>query len=204
MRQRPLDLSRQPELSFATLVEGESNSAALAYLKAYPDWPSPVVLLIGPEGAGKTHMGRAFAGRYPDTLFIDDADRADEDNLFAQLNSALSGDVPSIVLASRSAPSAWGTEMPDLRSRLSNVPVFTVEEPGDDILRPILVQLFYNRGRLLGPDVVDYMLTRCPRSVSELTPIVEAIESEAQAEKADVTKTFVSRFLSRQPDLFEF
>jgi len=204
IRQRPLDLSGAPDLSFATLIEGESNVDALSFVRAFPDWPSPVALIVGPEGSGKTHLGQAFVGAHAGTVFLDDAERLSEELLFEAINKALSGDTPGLLLSASLAPQEWGVEMPDLRSRLSNVPVFTLEEPGDDILRPILVQLFFNHGRAISVDVVDFMLMRCPRAVAELDAIVDAIEAEAQANKADVTKTFVSRFLGRQADLFKF
>jgi chromosomal replication initiation ATPase DnaA len=203
LSQQAFDLAGSPDYSFATMIEGESNRAALNYVRGFADWPSPVALIIGPEGSGKTHMGEAFANEHAQARFLDDADRLDEHVLFDSINRALSGETARLLLAASRAPADWGTVMPDLRSRMANVPVFTVEEPGDDILRPILVQLFFNHGRAISPDAVDFMLTRCPRAVAELDAVVAMIEAEAQAKKADVTKNFVSRFLSRQADLFE-
>ena len=202
MRQRPLHLAAGPDLSFATLVEGDSNRAALGCVRAFPDWPAPVLLLLGPQGAGKTHIGSAARERFG-VRFIDDADGADEIELFGAINAALAGETGGLVLASRRAPGEWGVETPDLASRLGNVPVFRLDEPGDDILSPVVLQLFLDRGRMVGADVADYMLSRCSRSVAELERVVDAVEAEAQSERADVTKAFVSRFLARQPDLFE-
>ena len=202
MKQRPLHLAGRPERSFATLVEGESNRAALACVKAYPDWPAPVLLLLGPEGSGKTHLGEATAARFG-VRFVDRAELADEVELFGLINAALAGELPGLVLASRHAPSEWGIGMPDLASRLSNMPVFRLHEPGDDILGPVLAQLFLDRGRMVATDVIEFMLSRCSRSVGDLQATVEALEQEAQSERADVTKAWVARYLARQPDLFE-
>lgn len=202
MRQRPLHLSGGPELSFATLVEGESNRAALSCIKAFPDWPAPVLLLLGPEGAGKTHIGEAARQRFG-IAFIDIAESVDETELFGAINSALAGESVGLILASREAPGVWGVEMPDLNSRLGNVPVFRLEEPGDDILAPVVSQLFLDRGRMVSADTVEYILSRCSRSVAELERLVESLEAEAQSERADVTKAWVARYLARQPHLFE-
>ena len=200
--QTVLDLSRAPEPSFANFVEGRGNRAALRYLLGVGDWPSPVALLVGPEGSGKSHLGRAFAG--DEHVFVDEADTADEGELFALINRALAGEVRAVLLASRLPVAEWGTEMPDLRSRLRNVPVFTLEEPGDDVLGPILRDMFAAHGREVGEGVVSYMLSRFPRGVPELRRIVGDIEREAQSARADVTKAYVARWLSgrEQRELF--
>ena len=201
--QTALDLGVAPEASFATFVKGAGNARALAYLRKPAEWPSAVVLVVGPEGAGKTHLGDAFAGEVEGARFADDADAWDEAELFALINRALSGEVARLVLASRLAVEDWGVDTPDLLSRLRNTPVVLLEEPGDDILEPVLRGLWAAVGRSVDQDVVDFMLRRCPRGVAELRGVVAEIEGEARSERADVTKAYVARVLAREPELFE-
>jgi len=200
-QQTALDLSVAPEPTFANFVEGAGNRAALSYLLSR-DWPSAVVLLIGPEGAGKTHVGQAFVAEGGGAVFADDAEAWDEAELFALINRALAGEVSRLVLASRKAVKDWGVETPDLASRLRNTPVVSLDEPGDDILEPVLRGLWAAQGREVSGDVVDFMMRRCPRGVAELRAIVGEIEAEARSERADVTKAYVAKVLARQPELF--
>src|SRR5271168_4174268 len=37
------------------------NADALRTLEAWPRWPSPVLLLVGPHGSGKSHLGAIWA-----------------------------------------------------------------------------------------------------------------------------------------------
>ena len=200
--QGALALSDPPAPDLATTLAGEGNRAALHYLRRYPDWPSPVALLVGPQGSGKTHLGRAWAGAHG-TTFIDDAERVPEGWLFAELNRALAGD-GAVLLASRRALADWEIDTPDLASRLGATPTFRLGEVGDDILRPVLARLFEAHGRGVGADVLDYMLARCSRNVGDLQRLVDGLEADAQSQRADVTKAFVSRWVQRQPDLFGF
>ena len=200
MRQAPLDLRTRRTATFANIVEGEGNRAALTYLRGHAGWPSPVAIVFGPEGSGKTLLGQAWAGESHGTL-LDDADRLPEPDVFDAINTALSGR-GQLLLASRHPPADWNTRTPDLRHRLLNTPTFALDEPGEDILRPVTQQLFADHGRDVGEDLLDYMLLRCPRGVRELRRLVADIEDEAQSQLADVSKAWVARYLSRQPELF--
>src|SRR5919109_3020914 len=56
-RQLPLDLVHPEGRSRDHLVVSEANQAAVALIDRWPDWPSPVVVLAGPTGSGKSHLG---------------------------------------------------------------------------------------------------------------------------------------------------
>ena len=201
--QAALDLGVAPEPCFATFVKGEGNARALAYLRNPDSWPSAVVLVVGPEGSGKTYLGKAFVAEVEGARFADDADAWNEAELFALINRALGGEVARLVLASRKPLEDWDVKTPDLVSRLRNMPVVTLEEPGDDILEPVLRGLWAAVGRSVDQEVVDFMLRRCPRGVAELRAVVAEIEEEARSERADVTKAYVARVLAREPELFD-
>ena len=42
-------------------LEGPSNAAALALIEHWPDWPSRVMALTGPQGSGKSHLAAIWA-----------------------------------------------------------------------------------------------------------------------------------------------
>ena len=137
-RQLPLDLSGAPALGRDDLVVGPANAAAVALVERWPDWPSPVVVLAGPAGSGKSHLAAIWrdlsgaavfdaASLGPDCvdaapqapILIDDADAGtiDEKGLFHLINAVREAQ-SSLLLTSRRFPSAWGVKLPDLQSRL--------------------------------------------------------------------------------------
>lgn len=172
-------------------------------LEAWPDWPSPVLLLLGPQGSGKTHLGQAWAAN-TEGVFIDDASSLTESKLFAVMNQALNGEISGLLLADRTSPNEWGTRLPDLRSRFSNTPVVTLKEPDDDILEPIMRKLFEDRGRDVSQDVIAYLLKYHERTIAAQRIIVMELESAAQRQKADITKAFAAKYLKARSerDLF--
>ena len=146
--QIPLDLSPSLSSSFATFIVSACNVDAVTAVKTWPDWPSPILMLIGPKGSGKTHIGRAWAAE-TGGRFVDDADRCEEAELFAIMNEALNGTLDGLLLTARKAPGEWNIALPDLRSRLVNTPLTALKEHDDDILEPVLRRLFEEQGRAI-------------------------------------------------------
>ncbi len=190
--QIPFNLRPDPAYNFNNFVQTASNLEALKIVKAWPNWPTAVLLLLGPSGSGKTHLGQAWASQSNGAIFIDDAERQDETWLFDQINQALNGQISGLMLAARDI---FTPAMPDLRSRLNAMPKAVLKEQDDEALGPILRHLFAQTGREVSKDVVDYILKFSDRSVNALRALVSALDIEAGAAKTDVTKRFVSRYL---------
>jgi len=172
-------------------------------VQAWPDWPSPILMLIGLQGCGKTHLGKAWAAK-TDGTFIDDTSAIEEAALFAVMNQALNGEISGLLLADRKAPNKWNVQMPDLCSRLSSTPLAVIEEHDDDILEPIVRKLFQDKGREVSRDLIDYLLKYQERSVAAQRVIAAELESAAQRQKADLTKAFAAKYLKgrSERDLF--
>ncbi|HKP79919.1 MAG TPA: chromosomal replication initiator DnaA, partial [Phenylobacterium sp.] len=58
-RQLRLSLGREGPPSFGDFARGPSNAEALAAVEAWPAWRDGCLVLVGPEGAGKSHLARA-------------------------------------------------------------------------------------------------------------------------------------------------
>lgn len=123
--------------------------------------------------------------------------------MFGTINRALRGDISGLLLASRVPPGDWGMAMPDLISRLGAMPVIQLFEPDDESLHPITRALFERQGRLVGRDVVDYLLKHTDRSVPALRATIRLIDTAASSAKVDVTKAFAAKVLRENLDLFE-
>src|ERR1700712_1400703 len=60
-RQLVLELPHAESLSRDNFLEGPPNAAALALIESWPDWPNRIMMLVGPEGAGKSHLAAIWA-----------------------------------------------------------------------------------------------------------------------------------------------
>src|ERR1700730_13902490 len=60
-RQLAFALSHAESLTRDNFLEGPANAAGLALIDAWPEWPSRIMLLVGPEGSGKSHLAAIWA-----------------------------------------------------------------------------------------------------------------------------------------------
>jgi chromosomal replication initiation ATPase DnaA len=60
-RQLALALDHAESFAREDFLGGPSNAAALALIETFPDWPTRAVVLVGPEGSGKSHLGAIWA-----------------------------------------------------------------------------------------------------------------------------------------------
>lgn len=192
--QIPLNLTPAPVFSFESLSLSACNADAVKTVLAWPNWPSPILLLLGPRGSGKTHIGQAWS-RKTNQTFVDDASSVDEAPLFSILNAALNGEIDGVLLAADTPPAEWSIDLPDLKSRLLNIPVAHLRDHDDEILEPILRKLFEDRGRAVTSGLVKYLLKHCDRSVPALKEIALNLDLAAQSQKTDLTKAFAAKHL---------
>jgi chromosomal replication initiation ATPase DnaA len=60
-RQLALALPHSESLTRDNFLEGPANAAALALIDSWPEWPNRIMLLVGPEGSGKSHLAAIWA-----------------------------------------------------------------------------------------------------------------------------------------------
>ncbi len=199
MSQIPLNLRPKAQPSFSNFQIAASNEAAVTMLRARARWTSAALLMLGPTGSGKSHLGQAWQSR-DGGEFFDDAHLTDEAVLFDAINRALAGQTSGLLLASHLPPAEWGVKMPDLNSRLNAMPTLTLGEHDEESLDPILRALFQQVGRTVGQDVVTYVLGRVERSVDVLRELVHELDIAAGTTKADLTKAFVAKYLRQRSE----
>ena len=211
--QLPLDLASQPSHERDDLVVSEANRLAVAAVEAWPNWPHPVVLVVGPPGSGKTHLARIWADRAHATelapgakapvggwsfaVLAEDIDRAgfDEQVLFAQLNVARLGG--GFVLATaRSRPDEASVRTPDLLSRLRAATVLDLAAPDEALLTAVLMKLSADRQIALDPRLASYAAVRMERSLAAAADMVHRLDLAALATRERFSRSLVRRILA--------
>ena len=207
-RQLALDLPNQPALRREDFLAAPGNAAALALIDAFPDWPSRVACLVGPDGAGKSHLAAIFAERSGaltlaardlvreavpaalarDALVLEDLDPAtfSEPALFHLLNLAREQQA-YLLMTARTPPSGFALATADLASRLRAVPVFEIAPADDALLAAVLVKLFADRQLRPGMDLLTYLLTRMERSLDAARRVVAALDRASLAAHRPLT-----------------
>jgi chromosomal replication initiation ATPase DnaA len=219
-RQLRLKLSRPSSFARSDFVLSESNRQAIRALDDWPDWHGGCLALVGPEGAGKTHLAREWADRVgalrveptitdltglqAHPVLMEDADKADPETLFHLINMAGAGG--GLLLTARTHPRSWPAELPDLRSRLNALLVAEIGEPDDAVLEGVLRKFFRERNIRPTDDVYPYLMWRIERSVRVARDIVARLDEAADDEQREITRSLVRQILeseARTPDLFE-
>jgi chromosomal replication initiation ATPase DnaA len=222
-RQMALDLALPESFGRDDFLEAPCNRDALTLIEAWPEWPAPVVALVGPPGAGKSHLGAIWAdqagarrlaardlpGAVPadalatGALLLEDAGpRTSEVALFHLINSAKE-EGAFVLMTTREPPVAWGTALRDLTSRLRAIPVVALAEPEDALLRAVLVKLFADRQLLADAEIVEYLARRMERSLDAARRLVRALDRETLETGRRLTRPLAAQVLDRvmQPNL---
>ena len=198
-------------------LSGASNKAALGLIERWPDWPDRALVLVGPEGAGKSHLAaiwadiagarrvsaRALGGiDLPGTLatgalVVEDAPaQLDERALFHLLN-LMRQQQAFVLITTRSAPARWSVALPDLVSRLRALPAIDLSPPDDALLRAVLVKLFTDRQLAVDESLIGYLAARIERSFAGARGAVEKLDREALRLKRPVTRALAAELLSQ-------
>ncbi len=215
-RQLTLEWPCQPSFAREDFLPSPSNRDALSAIDQWPAWAGRMLLLVGPEGAGKSHLA-ALWGRtagattihaealdeelhraigHDRALLIEDADRAGraEERLFHLLNAALQANA-WMLLTARSEPGAWGLKFPDLLSRLRLAPLVRLETPDTELTEAVLLKLFSDRQLQVEPHVVAHIAMRIERSLGAARRLVESLDREALARGRRVTRAMASELM---------
>ena len=214
IRPRQLALALDHAESYARddFLSGPCNASALQLVEAWPDWPANAVALVGPEGAGKTHLAMIWAAAAgarivsaralreielpaalaTGALVVEDAGSdADERALFHLLNLAREENA-SLLLTARTAPAIWPIAIADLASRLRALPVVLLQPPDDAMLRAVIVKLAADRQLELDQSVVSYLTTRIERSFAAARVAVVALDNEALRQRRPPTRALAA------------
>jgi chromosomal replication initiation ATPase DnaA len=216
-RQLVLDIAPAPRYEEEDFLVSKSNETAHAAIDLWPDWPDRTLVLVGPPGAGKTHLGAIWAARaeaaiMPAAAFacadipalaaignvlLEDADRlsgGEEKRLFHLMN-LLAETGGSLLLTACAFPDLWGFEVPDLLSRLRRAMVAEIFVPDDDLIRAVLVKLALDRQLTIEMSVIDYVLARLEPTHDAVRRLVDGLDREALSRGRRITRPIAADVL---------
>mgnify|MGYP001385550267 CR=1 FL=1 len=218
-RQLALALPHRESFARDDFLEGPGNAAALALIDSWPDWPARAMLLVGPEGSGKSHLAAIWAAEAgarltaaaaldarevpaalaTGALVVEDAVAGsfDERALFHLLNLARE-EAAFVLITSRTVPAAMPVALRDLASRLRALPAVTLAAPDDALLRAVLVKLCADRQMTVDEGVVGYLAARIERSFAAARRTVERLDAEALRLARPVTRALAASVLREE------
>jgi chromosomal replication initiation ATPase DnaA len=215
-RQLALALDHAESHAREDFLAGPSNAAALSLIERWPDWPAQAVVLMGPEGSGKSHLAaiwaaqsgarflaaRALVDASPPAalatgaLVVEDiaAGAFDERALFHVINLARE-ERAFMLLTTRTAPAGWKLSIPDLASRLKALPVVALSAPDDVLLRGVMIKLFADRQLSVEESLIAFLSHRIERSVAAARAVVAELDREAMRRQRPLTRALAAEIL---------
>ena len=215
-RQLAFDLPHGESFDRQDFLPSAANADALAMIERWPDWPAPVLALIGPAGSGKSHLAAIWAetagARFLSCRALGEADlpRAlatgalvledvastafDQRALFHLLNLTCE-EQAFVLITAQSPPSGWPIGLADLGSRLRAIPIVTLHAPDDALLRGVLVKLFADRQLQVDEALLAFLLNRLERSLVAAKDVVARLDAEALRLRRPVTRALAAEML---------
>lgn len=216
-RQLRLRLERERAPSLDEFARGASNAEAVAAVAAWPDWRGGCLAMVGPQGAGKSHLARAWAAAAgalvvaPELadasvaagrpVLVEDADRGVSSEALFHLINLAGREGGGLLLTARIVPTAWATPLPDLRSRLNALPVVEIGPPDDVVLEGVLRKFFRDRNIRPPEEVYRYLLARMNRSIPDAEEIVRRLDEAGDEGFRPVTRVLAREILEANQSL---
>lgn len=217
-RQLAFDLPARAAYRRADFFTSPANAEALAAMDGWQDWPGGKLLLIGPRGAGKTHLAhlwaeatgaRMLAGNHlagadlPElavggAVCIEDAELvaggAQAETALFHLHNLLAGQGRLLITAS-APPRDWGLRLPDLLSRMQAASIAQLHAPDDALLSAVLIKLFADRQIAVPPNLIPYLVQRMDRSFAAAHDLVATLDAHALQRGRAVTRALAAELL---------
>ena len=197
----------------------EANQLAVLRLEDAETWPNRKLVLVGPEGAGKSHLASVWAEnqgaivmepaalpgldvtRIGQPVVVDGLPcraQGEEEALF-HLHNHMGTSLLPLLLVARTSPARWAITLPDLKSRMEATDLVHIAEPDDALLSAVLVKLFADRQVQVAPSLIGWLATRMNRSFAEAKRVVAELDTLSLANKGRITRKLAEQVLDKAP-----
>jgi hypothetical protein len=174
-------------------IVSEANRAVFEHFRRWSLWPVMATLLTGPRKSGRSLLGRIIARKTGGRLF-DNAEAHDEERLFHAWNEAQEKRRPLLLVAD-APPPAWSIRLPDLKSRLAATPHVRIEDPDDVLLGTLIAKLLADRGVIVPPELLEFLVPRIERSYVAVQQVVDALDRAMFSQHRRMTVPMARRAL---------
>ncbi len=215
--QLPLDLPHRAAVGREDFLVADANKAAVGLVDTWPDWPTPAAMLVGPPGAGKSHLGAVWKtasgavaldaseleeARVPalcaaKAILLEDVDALlpEAETALFHLINLTKEEGAHLLMTSKVGPAELDIHLPDLSSRLRAVVTAELGTPDDELLRAVLEKLFQDRQLVAPEPALRYLTSHMDRSIEVARTLVAAIDQAALADKRRITVPLVAEVL---------
>lgn len=194
----------------------EANDAAWRTAHAWLGSDEPALIICGPEGAGKTHLahviaeeaqkqGAGAAAFVRETAFYADEPAAPfviveglpptSSHAFLEACETAAAQGARMIFVGRGHPSGWALGLKDLRTRLEAMPRAVLNEPDEALIRAVIAKSFADRQLRVPERIVDYAVTRLPRTFAAAHAFVALADRKALEEGRKITAPMVQNLL---------
>jgi len=218
-RQLAFDLPLRVARGRADFFISPANAGAVAVLDAPESWPQGRMLLLGPEGAGKSHLAGLWADERgaavtaaaaltraavpglvaPGAVVVEDTDAIggtpEAEAALFHLHNLAAAEGACLLLTATRPPRDWGLALPDLASRMAALPAVQIAPPDDALLAAVLVKLFGDRQLVVTPALIMWLVAHIDRSLAEARRVVDLLDATALAEGVNVSRQLAARVL---------
>ncbi|MBV1867917.1 MAG: chromosomal replication initiator DnaA [Marinosulfonomonas sp.] len=220
--QLTFDLPSRTALGREAFFVSPANAMAVKTIEEPDNWPDGKLVLVGPKGAGKTHLAHVWAQMFDAPVLnasrlnasgladqiahhthiaLEDIDKLAgepelEKTLFHLHNMVLATQ-GRLLMTSATPPGNCTFALADLTSRIHACTSATLQPADDQLLAAILVKLFDDRQLDVSPDVISYLVTRIDRSFSDAQNIVTTLDRAALSARRAITRPFVIQVMDK-------
>lgn len=214
----------KPALGRDDFFVSEANQMAVALLEDHTTWPQGKMVLVGPEGAGKTHLSHVWAGEVSATICLanalptSDIDALAQGPVVVEDIDLIAGDMPAetglfhlhnlaaanaqpLLMTTKSAPSRTEFHLKDLQSRMSAASIARIEPMDDALLTAMLMKLFADRQINIPSNLLSYILPRLPRNYASAQSFVSQLDETALREKRPIGIALAREIIARDLDI---
>lgn len=217
-QQLSFDLPARPALDRGDFFVSPANALAVALIDAPDAWPAHKLILVGPQGSGKTHLAHVWAAQTSGTI-IDAGSLPDLDipaactkpvalenaetvagnkiaeTAFFHLHNLMASEGQPLLLTARTPAARWALTLPDLASRMGAVQQVELAPPDDALLSAVMMKLFSDRQIRPAPDVIPYLARRIDRSFAAAARIVADLDRAALEQGRPLTRALAASVL---------
>ena len=221
MAQLTLDWPTKAALSRDHFFISPANAHALSVIDDVGLWPQGKMILQGPKGAGKSHLGAIWARDHSSqtvhaasltldlaeslsdchAILVEDADQLGpypqaQEALF-HLHNAQSAAVGLLLITAKSPPRDWGMGLPDLASRMAAMACTKLDAPDDNLLQALLVKLFADRQIDVTSALISALVIRMERYCARAGELVEKLDRASLAANRPISRPFALEILEQ-------